>query len=239
MNFNKYITPRFSPELILYKDDLILIASKFAGIPIHETKDPNRQDFTRLLQDSLNLVYLRTANRLDLNTTGIVVFGLDPDNNQRVDEILKSSRKFYLALVHGIITEDEFRIESFLKDGNKKVTTVRSGGKKAITLFKVLKRDRKNKISLVEGELVTGRRHQIRIHLAEKGYPILGDKVYGENIYRNIVYAEKNKSKLHKKNKIHDDTLHLHSYKLDLSSYRKDLIVICHPDWIQPLDKSI
>ncbi|MCC5813224.1 MAG: RNA pseudouridine synthase [Leptospira sp.] len=215
MNTTEQKTPAFYPELILYRDDLILIANKPAGIPIHETKDPLRPDFTRLLQNSLSLDYLRTANRLDLNTTGIVVFGLDPEGNHKVDELLKASRKFYLALVHGVIPEDEFRIESFLKDGNKKVQTVRSGGKKAITLFKVLKRDPVNLTTLVEVELVTGRRHQIRIHIAEYGHPIVGDKVYGD-----------------KTKKLSDEILYLHSYKLDLTSYKSDLVIICQPDWM-------
>jgi 23S rRNA pseudouridine1911/1915/1917 synthase len=215
MNTTEHKTPTFSPELILYRDELILIANKPAGIPIHETKDPNRADFTRLLQNSLGLDYLRTANRLDLNTTGIVVFGLDPDGNIKVDDMLKASRKFYLTKVHGVISEDEFRIESFLKDGNKKVQTVRSGGKKAITEFKVIKRDQKNHTTLVEAELVTGRRHQIRIHLAEYGHPIVGDRVYGD-----------------KTKKLSDETLYLHSYKLDLTSYKCDLVVICLPEWM-------
>lgn len=162
---------------ILYRDETILIANKPAGIPVHETKDPKRENFTGILQKELGFSYLRTANRLDLETSGLVVFGLKEEANKEVDEILKEADKYYLAVVEGH-SPDEFRIESFLKDGNKRVTTVRSGGKKAITECKTIYRDIKKGYSIVYAKLVTGRRHQIRIHLFEKGFPIIGDKVY-------------------------------------------------------------
>jgi len=209
------------PNSILYQDGLLLIASKPAGIPIHETKDPKRRDFTRQLQESLGLSYLRTANRLDLNTTGIVVFGVDQHRNGEVDEILKESRKFYLAKVQGLIEKDEFRIESFLKDGNKRVQTVRSGGRKAITECRVIERDTKTNTSLVEAELITGRRHQIRIHLYEYGHPILGDTVYGGK----ILDSKANEKPI-------TDILYLHSYKLNLEHYKKNLEIFCKPDWL-------
>lgn len=162
---------------ILYRDETILVANKPAGIPVHETKDPKRENFTSLLQKELGLTYLRTANRLDLETSGLVVFCLKEEANKEIDEILKNADKYYLAVVEGS-PPDEFRIESFLKDGNKRVTTVRSGGKKAITECKTIYRNERKGYSVVYARLVTGRRHQIRIHLFEKGFPIIGDKVY-------------------------------------------------------------
>ncbi|HMV41754.1 MAG TPA: RluA family pseudouridine synthase [Leptospiraceae bacterium] len=162
---------------ILYRDEFLLAAVKPAGIPVHETKDPKRENFTGLVQKELSLPYIRTVNRLDLETSGIVLFGLTEERNKEIDEILKNADKYYLALVEGN-PPDEFRIESFLKDGNKRVSTVRSGGKKAITEFKTLERLNDRGYSLVSAHLITGRRHQIRIHLFENGFPILGDKVY-------------------------------------------------------------
>lgn len=162
---------------ILYRDNYLLAATKPAGIPVHETKDPKRENFTNLVQKELGLSYIRTVNRLDLETSGIVLFGLKEEANKEIDEILKNANKYYLALVEGFPLE-EFRAESFLKDGNKRVSTVRSGGKKAITEFKTLERFKNRGYSLVSAHLITGRRHQIRIHLFENGFPILGDKVY-------------------------------------------------------------
>ena len=114
-----------------------------------------------------------------VSCTGIPagLFGLKEEANKEIDELLKNADKYYLAVVEGN-PPDQFRIESFLKDGNKKVSTVRSGGKKAITEFKTIYRNEKKSYSVVYAKLVTGRRHQIRIHLFEKGFPIIGEKVY-------------------------------------------------------------
>ena len=79
---------------ILYRDKTLLIANKPAGIPVHETKDPKRENFTSLLQKELGLSYLRTANRLDLETSGLVVFGLKEEANKEIDEILKNADKY-------------------------------------------------------------------------------------------------------------------------------------------------
>ena len=176
---------------ILYRDKWILIANKPAGIPVHETKDPKRGNFTTSLQKELNLDYIRTVNRLDLDTSGIVIFGLDETKNIEIDNLLKNSEKYYITIVKGK-TIPSFKVESFLKDGNKKVTTVRSGGKKAITEFKNLYYDEKENYSILQAKLITGRRHQIRIHLHENGNSILGEKIYTDNpiaILRCLLHA--------------------------------------------------
>ena len=199
---------------ILYRDELMLIAVKPSGLPVHETKDSKRPDFTRMLEKSLNISHLRCANRLDLMTTGIVVFGLDPGRNLELDELLKKSKKFYLVVTEGIIDESEFKIESFLKDGKGRAHTVRSGGKKAITRFKVLKRFPDSTRTLLEAELVTGRRHQIRVHLAEKGFSIVGDSVYGK-----ITSRQKK--------------MYLHAWKIVLPEEYSIKEIISKPEWMK------
>ena len=121
--------------------------------------------------------------------------------------------------------------------------TVRSGGRKAITECKVIERNIRANTSLVEAELITGRRHQIRIHLSEFGYPILGDEVYGKtkddglkrkpldnNISERKEFSQN--TNLHLNNKINNSILHLHSYKLILNGkFYSNLIIECSPDW--------
>jgi 23S rRNA pseudouridine1911/1915/1917 synthase len=248
-----------NPSFILYQDDFILIANKPSGIPIHETKDPKRIDFTRMVQSSLGLSSIRTANRLDLLTTGIVVFGLDPTRNSEIDDLLNASNKYYLALVHGFLKIEQFRIETFLKDGNRKVQTVRSGGKKAITEFKVIAKDKNLNLTLVEAKLITGRRHQIRIHLAEYGFPIVGDPVYNltndskSNLQKKIKMTENFKILLNSSflksleiGPIDTETMYLHSYKLNFKNLQnlksdssnlllkryEDLEIISEPTWL-------
>ncbi|AOP34548.1 RNA pseudouridine synthase [Leptospira tipperaryensis] len=164
---------------IFYKSDSFLFAEKPAGIPVHATKDSKRENFSDLLQNQLALPFLRTVNRLDLDTSGLVFFCTDPEKNKEADQILKTSTKIYLCIAVGIVSEDRFTENCYLKDGNKRVKKVFSGGDKAVTEFITLKRNPKENYSVLLAKLHTGRRHQIRFHLSEKGYPIVGDPVYG------------------------------------------------------------
>ncbi|MBM9501310.1 RNA pseudouridine synthase [Leptospira sp. 201903071] len=164
---------------IFYQTDSFLFAEKPAGIPVHATKDSKRENFSDLLQNQLGLPFLRTVNRLDLDTSGLVFFCKNPEKNKEADQILKSSIKIYLCVAEGIVPEDRFTETCYLKDGNKRVKKVFSGGDKAVTEFVVLKRNPKENYSVLLAKLHTGRRHQIRFHLSEKGYPIVGDSVYG------------------------------------------------------------
>ncbi|EMY76402.1 RNA pseudouridine synthase [Leptospira weilii serovar Ranarum str. ICFT] len=164
---------------IFYESESYLFAEKPPGIPVHATKDLGRINFTDQLQKQLSLEYLRTVNRLDLDTSGLVFFCKNPDKNKEADRILKSSLKIYLCVVSGVPEEEHFTETCYIKDGNKKVRKVFSGGDKAVTEFLTLKRNPKEHYSVLLAKLHTGRRHQIRFQLSEKGYPILGDPIYG------------------------------------------------------------
>ena len=121
------------------------------------------------------------VHRLDKNTTGALVIA---KNNFAHNNIAKqiqdrTTKKIYVALVRGIIKEDngviKLPIGRHPKD-RKKMAVVK-GGKDAITNFKVLKRFEEG-YTLIEIELKTGRTHQIRVHMSHIGYPIVGDDVY-------------------------------------------------------------
>jgi 23S rRNA pseudouridine1911/1915/1917 synthase len=180
---------------ILFEDEMVIIANKPAGIPVHETKDPKRIDFTRSICNQLGYTELRTVNRLDLGTSGIVVLGKDPAKNKEIDDLFQSSEKEYMLIGEGIPDWQEKRFECFIKDGNKSVSLVRSGGKKAITIFSILGRDLKQKLFLAKAQILTGRRHQIRISISSLGHPILGDTTYGSKFSKT-------------------DRMFLHSYQL-------------------------
>lgn len=165
---------------IYFENEDFLLADKPEGIPVHETKDPNRLDFTRLLANHLHLPELRTINRLDLGTSGLVLLGKNKTKNLDLDNLLKEAEKKYIFICEGIPLWKEQRMECFIKDGNKQVNIVRSGGKKAITEFNILESDKKNNISFGLAKILTGRRHQIRVMLSNLGFPILGDQVYGK-----------------------------------------------------------
>lgn len=188
---------------ILYECDEFLLAEKPAGLPVHETKDPNRKDFTRLLASYLHLPDLRTANRLDLGTSGIVLLGKNPDKNKEIDSLLADADKEYIFLCSGIPDWKEKRFECFLKDGNKEVQMVRSGGKKAITEFTILSQHPDENCSFGLAKILTGRRHQIRVMLRELGHAVLGDPVYS-----------------HSETETEEKRMYLHSFRLCFTDFQ-------------------
>ncbi|PJZ47792.1 RluA family pseudouridine synthase [Leptospira saintgironsiae] len=187
--------PKFqAPEYPIhkwYEKGFLLAVEKPAGIPVHATFDPNRPNLEDLVRQQEKEPELRLLHRLDRDTSGILLFCKEPSKNKEADSILAVSEKTYLAVSVGIPTEKEFRVECFLKDGKGKVSSVRSGGKKAITDFTVLSYSKEKNISLIAAKLVTGRRHQIRFHLSSIGTPILGDEIYTDTSIKSLVSKPK------------------------------------------------
>ena len=124
------------------------------------------------------------VHRLDKDTSGLMVVAKNDEAHTELSRQIaaKECRRIYWAILEGILKEDSGRVEKpvgrSLKD--RKLMAVRADGRSAVTLFKVLKRFEKN--TLAEFELKTGRTHQIRVHAAYMGHPVVGDKVYG---YKN------------------------------------------------------
>jgi 23S rRNA-/tRNA-specific pseudouridylate synthase len=210
---------------VIYRDGILLVAEKPSGIPVHETKDPNRPNFTDLLKKKLNLAELRTVNRLDLPTSGLVLFGLDPNYNSVLDQILHSAKKYYIVKTRRPWEYGALRLESFLRDGKNGISHVRSGGKKAIThIFPI-----PNQENLLIAELITGRRHQIRAQLGRFGFPIFGDSLYGD--------LPTNRSPENRDSGLRKDKICLHAWKLVLD-YRSEgityngLSLESFPSWI-------
>ena len=121
----------------------------------------------------------RFYNRLDMNTSGMIVIAKNGFTQAFLQNFGEVNKK-YMAIVKGIINEDEFYIEKKIAvslDGIKR--EIRDDGQEAKTKIRVIKRNEEKDITYVEAELFTGRTHQIRVHLSSIGYPILGDELYG------------------------------------------------------------
>ncbi len=169
---------------LLYRDGLILVLNKPAGLPVHKGRGPYRaleEDFDQLqfgLPRSPSL-----AHRLDRETSGCLVLGRHPKALKLLGELFKKNliQKTYLALVEGELMEEEGVIDVSLSPRSEASNTwwmkADPNGKPAVTTYKVLACG--GRMSFLELKPLTGRTHQLRVHCAHLGHPILGDKIYG------------------------------------------------------------
>ncbi len=171
---------------ILHEDKELLVVVKPPGLLSIGTDREKHRTAHYLLNDyvrkgdpkSRNRVYV--VHRLDQDTSGILLFA----KNERAKTFLQgnweNTDKHYLAIVHGPLTPKEGRISTYLVENtaqNVYSTPDPAKGKLSHTEYKV--REETQAFSLVDIQLVTGRKHQIRVHFAEKGHPVAGDKKYG------------------------------------------------------------
>ena len=198
------------PLDVIYEDNDILVVNKQKGLVVH----PGNGNLDGTLanavmahcKDSLSGIggELRPGivHRLDKDTSGLLIIAKNDKAHIKMSEQIKDRKvkKTYIALVRGIISENEATINMPIGRSTKdrKKMAVTKNGKEAITHFKVLNRFTTNKASytLLEVKIDTGRTHQIRVHMAEIGHPVIGDTVYsnGKNefgVVGQCLHAEK------------------------------------------------
>ena len=181
----------------VFEDDEFILVAKPAGVPVHHTGRIFYNTFAAIIRREFDSETATPMHRLDRDTGGLILFARYGETAARfqknLDRILL--RKYYLAVVRGRFPEGEVDCKMPLREDPEDPIRLRmhhfEDGKECHTRFKLVRPLKCPEIgpelSLVEAELLTGRKHQIRAHLAEMGYPIVGDRLY----YRNGIYYEK------------------------------------------------
>ena len=185
--------PEDIPLDIIYEDDDLIIINKQPGIIVHPTKGhPNHtiaNGVMKYMADSNQSFKVRFANRIDMDTSGIIIVAKNSNAQNELSSQMRRSSviKKYIALVEGDVSEDHFFIDVPIGRPDsvsiqRCYMPVEDGGKEAKTEVQVLERfdsPEHGAYSLVEVSLHTGRTHQIRVHMAHIGHPIAGDALYG------------------------------------------------------------
>lgn len=188
LNYEITIEPENIPLDVIYEDNDLMVINKESGMVVH----PAPGHYTKTLVNALlyRLNISKTSNmrpgivhRLDKDTSGLMLVAKNEETHEKLANMIanKEVERHYLAITEGVIKSDTGTIDAPIgRDPNnrQKMQVTDVNAKNAITHFKVLERFKKN--TLIECILETGRTHQIRVHLAYIGYPIVNDPTYSK-----------------------------------------------------------
>lgn len=226
------LKPEKIPLNVIYEDSDIIIINKEKGMVVHPGNgNPDGTLANAIMsrcKDTLSGIggEIRPGivHRIDKDTSGIIIVAKNDKSHINISNQIKEHKttKTYLALVRGIVKENEATINMPIGRSQKdrKKMAVTKNGKEAITHFKVLKRYKDT--TFLEIKIETGRTHQIRVHLSQIGYPIIGDYTYsnGKNrfgIQGQMLHSYKIKFR-------HPTTNKEVEYTAELPKYFKDII---------------
>ncbi len=173
--------------VILHEDRDILVVDKPPGLLTMATDRNNTRTAYFILTDYIRKGYSKSRNRifivhrLDRDTSGILVFAKNREAKLRLQDHWEETEKKYLAVVHGRCDRKSETITTYLAENKAQFvysTSDAAKGKLSRTAYKVLKQTKD--FALLEVDLLTGRKNQIRVHLAGIGHPVVGDEKYGK-----------------------------------------------------------
>lgn len=175
---------------ILYEDKYLIAVNKPAGLVVQGARKKEEslldrlKDFIQKRDRKSGQVFLAVVHRLDKPVSGVVLMAKRSKTASKLFHLLKEGKveKIYLAKVENFFREDfGYWVDYLLYDEKKKRTFVvdndTKGAKKALTFYQLLKGEEAHSLLLLFP--ITGRKHQLRVSLSQRGYPIIGDKIYG------------------------------------------------------------
>lgn len=182
------LEPQDIPIEIVWQDDDFAVVNKPQGMVVHPAPGAYENTLVNALLFRLSslsgingVARPGIVHRLDKDTSGLLVVAKNDFAHTALQKQIaeKSAKRYYYALVDGVVEKDEGEIRNFLARStqDRKKYTVAKDGRLAITLYKVIKRY--TAYTLMEYELKTGRTHQIRVHSRYIGHPVVGDRTYG------------------------------------------------------------
>jgi len=214
---------------VLYEDDAILAVDKPAGLPVHPSATYHKNTLTYLLRQKYGDAAPQIAHRLDRETSGLILCGRTRSSERalKIDFENRRVSKRYLAIVRGEMPDDTGRIALPMDRAQEGLhilmeVTPEGKGYPSVTRYRVLAR--RGGATLVALAPESGRQHQLRVHLAALGYPIIGDKLYGpEGVQAFLDYIEAGLTDS-LRDRLGHDRQALHAYELHFT----------HPDTGEP-----
>lgn len=192
--------PEYIPFDIIFEDSDLLIINKPAGYVVHPTKGHPihtiANGIMHYMQDSGQNFKIRFINRIDMDTTGLLIIGKNAYTQDEFTKEMKAGniKKTYLAIVCGVLSEESGVIDLPIgrPDPSSVKRAVMGNGAPSITHYEVIERFQNH--TLIKLLLETGRTHQIRVHMAHIGYPLLSDELYSKSepslIARQALHAQ-------------------------------------------------